>query len=122
MPPPNSLSSKKDNINDGGDRDDHTHLFSKLSGHFFLFKNKINSASQNICLSSFPSPFLREYNTECNLFLGVLCPSAVSVCSYVALINNLAQSGLCSSSAVARKNYRSGDVQCEPRNMDDGTT
>ena len=43
----------------------------------FLLKNKLNSASQNINFSSFPSPFLWEYITVCKLFLSVLCPSAV---------------------------------------------
>ena len=81
MPPPTSPFSKKDHINDDGGKDDHTHLFSKLSGHFFLFKNKLNSASQNICFSS--SPFLsREYDIECKLFLSVICPSSVSVRSW----------------------------------------
>ena len=47
----------------------------------FLLKNKLNSASQNINFSSFPSPFLWEYITVCKLFLSVLCPSAVFVSS-----------------------------------------
>ena len=37
IPPPTTPSSKKDHINDGGGKDDPSHLFSKLSEHFFPF-------------------------------------------------------------------------------------
>ena len=57
----------------------YTFVFKAFWTFFPFLKNKLNSASQNICFSSYQ--FLWEYNIECKLFLSLLCPSVAPVCS-----------------------------------------